>query len=1230
MMEMGVVQGESIGWDAERKKAHKTMDEKKVEVSLGVAEKMAKERFNLPVPLSTVTVTTTTSAAVAPAAKKTGLFASLFSNRKVGAGGELMFYEYGEWGTYEGEVEAVSGNRQGKGKITYASGAYYEGGFVDDKFHDEIGIYHWSDDDEYEGGWKDGERHGTGIFRSADGTVEYSRFDMGAVKGETIGWDAERKTAYRKNEGEDKKIEISLGMAEKLAEERFNLPVPDPSSTISSAPLTKNEAVSTSNKTGFFAGLFAKRKVGPDGELMFKDYGEWGTYDGEVEAVSGNRQGKGKMTYASGAYYEGGFVNDKFHGEKGVYHWSDGDEYEGGWKDGERHGVGVFRVADGTLEVSKYDAGAAKGEGVWLSADRKAAIKLVDGEKTTEYVIEDAATFLKDNYNLSMPSPTQAESVSTQNETLPTSSKVGLLGKLFSKQRIDSDGKLMFKDHGDWGSYDGDVDNNGIRQGKGKMTYTSGSYYDGCFVDDKFHGEKGRYHWSDGEEYEGGWKDGERHGVGVFRSNDGTVTYSMYDSGMVKGEGVWFSANRLTAYKTIDGVNKYLILNEEAAEIAKELFNLPIPEPYKSVGVQASGESTSSNTGLIARLFSNRKISPDGKLMFKDFGEWGTFEGEVDEEGSRKGHGKLTYISGSYYEGSFVDDKFHGAKGVYHWSDGDEYEGEWKDGERYGIGVFRSADGAVMYSMFDAGIAKGEGVAWSTDRKIAHKTEDGVKKVMITVIEAAEIAILKFGLLVPEPYTPVLVTGKKVGLLSRFFPNRKVSPDGKLMFKDNGDWGSYDGEVDKSTGNRQGNGKMTYKSGATYEGSFEGNEYHGEKCIYRWADDTEFEGGFKNGKRHGVSVYRQTDGIVEYTIFEYDAAKGDGIEWSADRKTAYKIVDGKKTKEMYAPGMAAKLAKEFFNLSVPEPIEPPAGEPTSSKPRLLARLFSRSLDSDGNLMFKDQGVWGSYIGKVDDSGNRQGNGKIMYVNGSYYEGGFVNDKFHGDGVYHWADGDEYEGGWNDGERHGVGTFRSVEDGTAEISMFDMGQPRGEGLFWSGDRKTAYKTMNAQKDTEISIAMAREIAENMFGLPPPERGTIKGELRFEDFGDMGTFEGDILNELRHGEGKMVSDLLYIFLCNYLRANLTTTFLNCSYMTVGTRTKETSSMENSMAVKELFAGPMAHSMMGHGKMVYLTGSASFELQMLELITQCIKMDMLLEWVSSGAQITQKHISPWMVLK
>ena len=75
-----------------------------------------------------------------------------------------------------------------------------------------------------------------------------------------------------------------------------------------------------------------------------------------------------------------------------------------------------------------------------------------------------------------------------------------------------------------------------------------------------------------------------------------------------------------------------------------------------------------------------------------------------------------------------MDDKFHGDKGVYHWFDGDEYEGGWKDGERHGVGIFRSADGTVEYSIYDMGSTIGEGVVWSADRKAANKTLDGKKK----------------------------------------------------------------------------------------------------------------------------------------------------------------------------------------------------------------------------------------------------------------------------------------------------------------------------------------------------------------------------------------------------------------------------------------------------------------------------------------------------------------------
>ena len=178
---------------------------------------------------------------------------------------------------------------------------------------------------------------------------------------------------------------MPLADATKLAKSKFNLPPPT-----SKRP---------SKSIGLLGRLFSSRKVGSDGKIQFKDYGDWGTYDGELNE-SGDRHGQGKMTYDSGNYYEGGFVNNKFHGEKGIYHWQDGDEYSGSWKDGERHGVGLFKNANGSVEYSMYEAGEGKGEGVKLSSDRKTAHKLVDGEQTTEMPIAEAEALIKEKFTV--------------------------------------------------------------------------------------------------------------------------------------------------------------------------------------------------------------------------------------------------------------------------------------------------------------------------------------------------------------------------------------------------------------------------------------------------------------------------------------------------------------------------------------------------------------------------------------------------------------------------------------------------------------------------------------------------------------------------------------------------------------------------------------------------------------------------------------------------------------
>ena len=47
------------------------------------------------------------------------------------------------------------------------------------------------------------------------------------------------------------------------------------------------------------------------------------------------------MIFASGAKYEGEFVNNQFEGY-GTYTWPDGASYEGGWTKNQMHGEGKY------------------------------------------------------------------------------------------------------------------------------------------------------------------------------------------------------------------------------------------------------------------------------------------------------------------------------------------------------------------------------------------------------------------------------------------------------------------------------------------------------------------------------------------------------------------------------------------------------------------------------------------------------------------------------------------------------------------------------------------------------------------------------------------------------------------------------------------------------------------------------------------------------------------------
>jgi hypothetical protein len=79
---------------------------------------------------------------------------------------------------------------------------------------------------------------------------------------------------------------------------------------------------------------------------------------------------KGTQEFDSGARYVGEFRNGKRHG-RGVYTWPNGDKYVGNWEGGKRNGQGVFTGQNGIKYIGSYQDGKRHGVGTTIFPDGK-------------------------------------------------------------------------------------------------------------------------------------------------------------------------------------------------------------------------------------------------------------------------------------------------------------------------------------------------------------------------------------------------------------------------------------------------------------------------------------------------------------------------------------------------------------------------------------------------------------------------------------------------------------------------------------------------------------------------------------------------------------------------------------------------------------------------------------------------------------------------------------------
>ena len=139
---------------------------------------------------------------------------------------------------------------------------------------------------------------------------------------------------------------------------------------------------------------------------------------------------------------------------------------------------------------------------------------------------------------------------------------------------------------------------------------------------------------------------------------------------------------------------------------------------------------------LCCLLFVGCKSGKKSTLDFAD----GSYDGEINHDGQKHGFGIYRWSDGSIFEGNFENDLRHGkgkflwsngesydgdylqdqrtGKGIYSWSDGSHYSGDFISGKRHGYGTFSSSSGSVYQGDWFDDMQHGKGKLNRTDGTI--------------------------------------------------------------------------------------------------------------------------------------------------------------------------------------------------------------------------------------------------------------------------------------------------------------------------------------------------------------------------------------------------------------------------------------------------------------------------------------------------------------------------------
>ena len=256
--------------------------------------------------------------------------------------------------------------------------------------------------------------------------------------------------------------------------------------------------------------------------------------------------------------------------------------------------------------------------------------------------------------------------------------------------------------------------------------------------------------------------------------------------------------------------------------------------------------------------------------------------------------------------------------------------------------------------------------------------------------------------------------------------------------------GMYKGIMDD--GARQGQGRMDFKNGDVYEGAWVEDKMEGKGTML-YADGAKYEGEWVGGLREGfgrmIWSKARSSGVEPDNLTALAEHEGSWKAGKCDGNGFGLFLDGYTYKGNFSGGLAhgkgllvypngaGECSGIFHSGFIKTGNEVFQGVKYSGP---FARGERRTHSGNGTLVYMDGSVYeGSFR-----SGRKNGFGKFTDGKGTVYSGKFVGDKRNGKGTEITAAGLKYVGGWQDDEKSGYGVSTSSNGMEVLEGMWEHG------------------------------------------------------------------------------------------------------------------------------------------------------------------------------------------------